>query len=189
MQALYRIVQDDFPPIPEGASPIVKTSSINVFRRTATSSYPPRRSCGTHGCFWRRSRWRTENAQRARSNARAPLSNYNFDEAVLNVQERNEALRCEYLINDEGFAGQAPNDTRLCSTIATFQTWWARPPGRFAARTARVAKQNALWRRIACVIMKLFPVSTAGRNVRPRSRASSAGGVASARRADGQLGR
>ena len=36
---------------------------------------------------------------------------------------------------------------------------------------------------------KLFPVSITGRNVRPRSRASSAGGVASARRADGQLRR
>jgi hypothetical protein len=45
----------------------------------------------------------------------------------------------------------------LCSSIATFQTRRARPPGRLAARTARLAKQSALWRRVACFVVECIP--------------------------------
>ncbi|KAI0770584.1 kinase-like protein [Fomes fomentarius] len=97
MPALFRIVQDDCPPIPEGASPIVKDFLYHCFqkdcnlrvsakkllrhpwmmaaRKQAAKKHGDRPSEGTNGAPEKRP------------------SNYNYDEAVLKVQEWNEALK------------------------------------------------------------------------------------------------
>ncbi|KAJ7644441.1 hypothetical protein FB45DRAFT_897923 [Roridomyces roridus] len=106
MPALFRIVQDDCPPIPEGASPIVKDFLYHCFqkdcnlrisakkllrhpwmaavrRQMADGKAPPAEE-GTEN------RSARPGGQQA---GRRPLSNYNYDEAVLKVQEWNEALK------------------------------------------------------------------------------------------------
>ncbi|KAF9046366.1 hypothetical protein BJ165DRAFT_1527473 [Panaeolus papilionaceus] len=106
MPALFRIVQDDCPPIPEGASPIVKDFLYHCFQKDAnlrisgkklfkhpwmvaarkqlaegkgrSGEKEDRRQSGEEG----------SQGESSRSN-----SNYNYKEAVLKVQEWNEALK------------------------------------------------------------------------------------------------
>ena len=70
-----------------------------------------------------------------------PLSNYNFDEAVLKVQEWNEALRCECLA-----CFIVPNTIITCfahSVLAALKIWWARPIGcRSATGATHLANQT-----------------------------------------------
>jgi serine/threonine protein kinase len=95
MQALYRIVQDDSPPIPEGASPIVKDFLYHCFQKDCNLRISAKKLL--------RHPWmlsaKKQMSEGKRSNGQVegsrPLSNYNFDEALLKVQEWNEALRCE----------------------------------------------------------------------------------------------
>lgn len=99
MPALFRIVQDDCPPIPEGASPIVRNFLEHCFQKDANLrisakkllKHPwmvaARRQMGAEGGFGR-----GESAS-ANREGRRPPSNYNYDEAVLKVQEWNEALK------------------------------------------------------------------------------------------------
>jgi len=195
MQALYRIVQDDCPPIPEGASPIVKDFLYHCFQKDCNLRisakkllrHPWMLSAKKQMAEGKRTKGEVEGSSR-------PLSNYNFDEAVLKVQEWNEALKCEYPVIRLSF--QRLN-ARLCSSISTFQTWRARLPGCFAARSARLAQQSALQRRFACLVVECIPCvvrcrkeggSACNCEERCTTCASSAGGVAPARRADGQLG-
>ncbi|KAI0035206.1 hypothetical protein K488DRAFT_76773 [Vararia minispora EC-137] len=100
MPALYRIVQDDCPPIPEGASPIVKDFLYHCFQKDPNLRISAKKLlrhpwmaqvkkqlgagevAGTNG-----------QAEGKGKTGTRPLSNYNFDEAVLKVQEWNEALK------------------------------------------------------------------------------------------------
>ena len=104
MPAMFRIVQDDMPPIPEGASPIVKDFLYHCFqkdvnlRRSAKKllRHPwmvaARKQLGQESVVAKKG---SEGLQENDTTKR-PLSNYNYDEAVLKVQEWNEALRCQY---------------------------------------------------------------------------------------------
>lgn len=108
MPALFRIVQDDSPPIPEGASPIVKDFLYHCFQkdcnlrisakkllrhpwmvaaRKQMAGQQAARSNGTNG---------TEGSKNGGDVEKRPTSNYNYDEAVLKVQEWNEALKCAF---------------------------------------------------------------------------------------------
>lgn len=100
MPALFRIVQDDNPPIPEGASPIVKDFLYHCFQKDCNLrvsakkllKHPwmqaARKQMVAHG----QTNLGTETS---RGENGRPLSNYNYDEAVLKVQEWNEALKCK----------------------------------------------------------------------------------------------
>lgn len=104
MQALFRIVQDDCPPIPEGASPIVKDFLYHCFQKDCNLrisakkllKHPwmisARKQMG--GATDRPNKMKEENGRTKEDGATRPPSNYNYDEAVLKVQEWNEALKC-----------------------------------------------------------------------------------------------
>lgn len=104
MPALFRIVQDDCPPIPDGASPIVKDFLLHCFQKDCNLRISAKKLL--------RHPWMTsakkqmnaaagkearslEGGSQAFSGGKRPTSNYNFDEAVLKVQEWNEALKCD----------------------------------------------------------------------------------------------
>lgn len=105
MPALFRIVQDDCPPIPEGASPIVKDFLLHCFQKDSNLRISAKKllrhpwmvaakkqmdlSTGKDGHPG------SNNSQASSGAQKRPLSNYNYDEAVLKVQEWNEALKCK----------------------------------------------------------------------------------------------
>ncbi|KAJ7211039.1 hypothetical protein B0H12DRAFT_389215 [Mycena haematopus] len=105
MPALFRIVQDDCPPIPEGASPIVKDFLYHCFQKDCNLRISAKKLL-RHPWMVAARRQMVEGKEppekkpssTARPGAqegqqRRPLSNYNYDEAVLKVQEWNEALK------------------------------------------------------------------------------------------------
>jgi len=104
MPALFRIVQDDCPPIPDGASPIVKDFLLHCFQKDCNLRISAKKLL-RHP--WMASAKKQMNAaagkearsleggSQAFSGGKRPTSNYNFDEAVLKVQEWNEALKCD----------------------------------------------------------------------------------------------
>ncbi|TDL22240.1 hypothetical protein BD410DRAFT_788970 [Rickenella mellea] len=104
MPALFRIVQDDCPPIPEGASPIVKDFLYHCFQKDVNLrisakkllKHPwmvsARRQMGLNPGADKKGKESEIEPENERS-GRRPLSNYNYDEAVLKVQEWNEALK------------------------------------------------------------------------------------------------
>ncbi|KAG8214693.1 hypothetical protein J3R82DRAFT_9774 [Butyriboletus roseoflavus] len=103
MPALFRIVQDDCPPIPEGASPIVKDFLLHCFQKDSNLRISAKKllrhpwmvaakkqmdlSAGKDGHPG------SNNSQTSSGAQKRPSSNYNYDEAVLKVQEWNEALK------------------------------------------------------------------------------------------------
>ncbi|KAF6756014.1 hypothetical protein DFP72DRAFT_895915 [Ephemerocybe angulata] len=103
MPALFRIVQDDCPPIPEGASPVVKDFLYHCFQKDCNLRISAkkllrhpwmvsaRKQLGESG----RGRNGSQGGEPAVGSTptKRPLSNYNYDEAVLKVQEWNEALK------------------------------------------------------------------------------------------------
>jgi serine/threonine protein kinase len=107
MPALFRIVQDDCPPIPEGASPIVKDFLYHCFQKDCNLRISAKKLL-RHPWMAAARRQMAEGKEppeqkptSARPGAqegqqRRPLSNYNYDEAVLKVQEWNEALKCTF---------------------------------------------------------------------------------------------
>lgn len=121
MPALWRIVQDDCPPLPDSISPIVRDFLMHCFQKDCNLRISAkkllrhpwmvsaRRQFGgsedTDDTLQPRDTRRNGGAPRtpdrrhpsgsAADGAKRPLSNYNFDEAVLKVQEWNEALKCE----------------------------------------------------------------------------------------------
>lgn len=115
MPALFRIVQDDCPPIPEGASPIVKDFLYHCFQKDCNLRISGRKllkhpwmvAARKQMADGRGSRLANDGANAKASEKAAPEQNgeqkrhsgYNYDEAVvLKVQEWNEALKCAYLI-------------------------------------------------------------------------------------------
>ncbi|KDQ62037.1 hypothetical protein JAAARDRAFT_189411 [Jaapia argillacea MUCL 33604] len=106
MPALFRIVQDDSPPIPEGASPIVKDFLYHCFQKDPNLRISAkkllrhpwmvaaRRQLGEKVVeVGARSGEKERNGDVNGDGGKRPVSNYNYDEAVLKVQEWNEALR------------------------------------------------------------------------------------------------
>lgn len=105
MPALFRIVQDDCPPIPEGASPIVKDFLYHCFQKDKNLRVSAkkllrhpwmvsaRKQLGSHATA------DTKGRDGEKEENRRPLSNYNYDEAVAKVQEWNEALKCKSIVN------------------------------------------------------------------------------------------
>lgn len=142
MQALYRIVQDDCPPIPEGASPIVKDFLYHCFQKDCNLRISAKKLLRHPWMLSAKKQMADGKRRKGEMEGSRPLSNYNFDEAVLKVQEWNEALRCKScLIFLVHHLHQITNLTRLAhSTLAALKTWWARPLGRRpAAGTTRLA--------------------------------------------------
>ncbi|KAF9517267.1 hypothetical protein BS47DRAFT_1483463 [Hydnum rufescens UP504] len=86
MPALFRIVQDDCPPIPEGASPIVKDFLYHCFQKDCNLRISAKKLLKHPWMASARKQLGNEKASGERT-----LSN--FDEAVQRVQEWNEALK------------------------------------------------------------------------------------------------
>ena len=82
MHALFRIVNDDHPPLPEGASPIVRDFLMQCFQKDPNLRVSARKLL--------RHPW-IVNAKR--SDAVVPKKPTQYDEAVKSVQEWNEALK------------------------------------------------------------------------------------------------
>ena len=100
MPALFRIVQDDSPPIPEGASPIVKDFLYHCFQKDCNLRISAKKLLRHPWMVAARKQVANQQGTKAPEGPsggpeRRPLSNYNYDEAVLKVQEWNEALKCE----------------------------------------------------------------------------------------------
>lgn len=99
MPALFRIVQDDCPPIPEGASPIVKDFLYHCFQKDCNLRISAKKLLKHPWMVSARKQLASQHAELGPEGPnRRPMSNYNFDEAVLKVQEWNEALKCEYVV-------------------------------------------------------------------------------------------
>ena len=109
MPALFRIVQDDCPPIPEGASPIVKDFLYHCFQKDCNLRISGRKLL-KHPWMVSARRQMADGKDKTGDSAGERLSgsdgpggqkrnsNYNYDEAVLKVQEWNEALKCELFL-------------------------------------------------------------------------------------------
>ncbi|KAJ3518372.1 hypothetical protein NMY22_g13713 [Coprinellus aureogranulatus] len=96
MPALFRIVQDDCPPIPEGASPVVKDFLYHCFQKDCNLRISARKLLRHPWMVSARKQLGDGKAESSRNDSQTPkrpLSNYNYDEAVLKVQEWNEALK------------------------------------------------------------------------------------------------
>lgn len=90
MPALFRIVQDDCPPIPEGASPIVKDFLYHCFQKDSNLRISARKLLKHPWMISARKQMsegkgKTGDASGERATER-PVANYNYDEAVLKVQ-------------------------------------------------------------------------------------------------------
>lgn len=121
MPALFRIVQDDCPPIPEGVSPIVKDFLYHCFQKDANLRVSAKkllkhpwmasaRKQLAAGKEQQKEKEKEKEKSKAGSGSgnedetikpgqpakkRAPAgNNYNYDDAVAKVQEWNEALKC-----------------------------------------------------------------------------------------------
>jgi serine/threonine protein kinase len=104
MPALFRIVQDDCPPIPEGASPIVKDFLYHCFQKDCNLRISAKKLLKHSWMVAARKQMADGKSQSPDSTNEKPAggdgkrhSNYNYDEAVLKVQEWNEALKCTLL--------------------------------------------------------------------------------------------
>ncbi|KAF8194145.1 hypothetical protein BJ912DRAFT_1021429 [Pholiota molesta] len=112
MPALFRIVQDDCPPIPEGASPIVKDFLYHCFQKDCNLRISGRKllkhpwmasarrqmADGKDRAGGAAAGERASGADGAAGGGQKRNSNYNYDEAVLKVQEWNEALKSSFKI-------------------------------------------------------------------------------------------
>lgn len=106
MPALFRIVQDDCPPIPEGASPIVKDFLYHCFQKDCNLRISAKKLLKHPWMVAARKQMADGKNRSEDTGGERPAggegnggakrhSNYNYDEAVLKVQEWNEALKCE----------------------------------------------------------------------------------------------
>ncbi|KAG7088758.1 hypothetical protein E1B28_012724 [Marasmius oreades] len=97
MPALFRIVQDYYPPIPEGASPVVKDFLMHCFQKDCNLRISAKKLLRHPWMISARKQLGepldTSEAKDKSKTAGRPLSNYNYDEAVLKVQAWNEALK------------------------------------------------------------------------------------------------
>ncbi|KAF5360481.1 hypothetical protein D9756_004630 [Leucocoprinus leucothites] len=100
MPALFRIVQDDCPPIPDGASPIVKDFLYHCFQKDSNLRISAKKLL-RHPWMISARKQLADGKSKAGNDAEPKPgsegtkkpSNYNFDEALAKVQEWNEALK------------------------------------------------------------------------------------------------
>lgn len=118
MQALYRIVQDDSPPIPEGASPIVKDFLYHCFQKDCNLRISAKKLLRHPWMLSAKKQMADGKRRSGEVQGSRPLSNYNFDEAVLKVQEWNEALRC----GSAAFSTYNITEFLFSSSLAAFET-------------------------------------------------------------------
>lgn len=105
MPALFRIVQDDCPPIPDGASPIVKDFLYHCFQKDCNLRISAKKLL-KHPWMVSARKQLADGKNKTGGNAEPKAgpegtkkaSNYNFDEALAKVQEWNEALKCEFTV-------------------------------------------------------------------------------------------
>jgi serine/threonine protein kinase len=142
MQALYRIVQDDSPPIPEGASPIVKDFLYHCFQKDCNLRISAKKLLRHPWMLSAKKQMSEGKCANGQVEGSRPLSNYNFDEAVLKVQEWNEALRCESAI----LSVSKPIKHASSSSISAFETRWTWPLGCGSAGSTCIAYQSTLQR-------------------------------------------
>ena len=102
MPALFRIVQDDCPPIPQGALPIVKDFLHHCFQKDPNLRISAKKLLRHPWMVQARKQLKVQQGTPSATDGRRPHSNYNFDDAVLKVQEWNEALRCTCLSIPKG---------------------------------------------------------------------------------------
>ncbi|KAK2465312.1 hypothetical protein APHAL10511_002666 [Amanita phalloides] len=99
MPALFRIVQDDCPPIPEGASPIVKDFLYHCFQKDCNLRISAKKLLRHPWMISARKQFAEGKNKSGDGKDVTPegtpkqTTNYNYDEAVLKVQEWNEALK------------------------------------------------------------------------------------------------
>ncbi|KAI6114307.1 hypothetical protein F5141DRAFT_1105796 [Pisolithus sp. B1] len=113
MPALFRIVQDDCPPIPEGASPIVKDFLLHCFQKDSNLRISAKKLLKHPWMISARKQLSVlarKDGHLFDSSSHVPKNsqaNYNFDEAVLKVQEWNEALKSPTRPSKHGTRSQA----------------------------------------------------------------------------------
>ncbi|KAF8489636.1 kinase-like protein [Russula emetica] len=161
MQALYRIVQDDCPPIP-GASPIVKDFLYHCFQKDCNLRISAKKLLRHPWMLSAKKQMADGKRAKGEVEGSRPLSNYNFDEAVLKVQEWNEALRSPSRPSKHG--GRDPLD------IARQLEGPASPvKPRFNEASSSAALSSSL---------SLFPALSAARKVVPPAAAKNAAPLA-----------
>ncbi|KAF7297578.1 Cytokinesis protein sepH [Mycena kentingensis (nom. inval.)] len=135
MPALFRIVQDDCPPIPEGASPIVKDFLYHCFQKDANLRISAKKLLRhpwmvqarrqlTDGKEPEEHKPSSSRPQGQNSTQRRPLSNYNYDEAVLKVQEWNEALKSPSRLSKHPNRRQPSPTREVASSPSTSAAPW-----------------------------------------------------------------
>ncbi|KAH7097083.1 hypothetical protein BKA62DRAFT_818558 [Auriculariales sp. MPI-PUGE-AT-0066] len=113
MPALFRIVQDDCPPIPEGASPIVKDFLLQCFQKDPNLRISAKKllrhpwMAGTRKQLGAGERTAASSSSSSSSTER-PASNYGYDDAISRVLEWNEALRSPRSPSRRGAASATP---------------------------------------------------------------------------------
>ncbi|KAG1822659.1 uncharacterized protein BJ212DRAFT_1444950 [Suillus subaureus] len=126
MPALFRIVQDDCPPIPDGASPIVKDFLLHCFQKDCNLRISAKKLLRHPWMISAKKQMNMaagkgpgspEGGPQSFLDGKRPTSNYNYDEAVLKVQEWNEALKSptrptKKTSRNSVSEGQPPSPTR-----------------------------------------------------------------------------
>ncbi|KAF8268543.1 hypothetical protein EI94DRAFT_1727509 [Lactarius quietus] len=157
MQALYRIVQDDCPPIPEGASPIVKDFLYHCFQKDCNLRISAKKLLRHPWMLSAKKQMADGKRTKGEVQGSRPLSNYNFDEAVLKVQEWNEALRSPSRPSKHGGRDHLDGSRQ------------EQPASPSKARFSDASLASSL---------NVFPVSSAGRKVPPPAAAKNAAPLA-----------
>ncbi|KAM6494311.1 hypothetical protein JOM56_010672, partial [Amanita muscaria] len=122
MPALFRIVQDDCPPIPEGASPIVKDFLYHCFQKDYNLRVSAKKLL-RHPWMVSARKQLAEGKVRGGNNSGAAtpegnlMPNYNYDEAVLKVQEWNEALKSPTRPSKHPSRNLQPHSPLLAHTV------------------------------------------------------------------------
>ncbi|KAG8817392.1 hypothetical protein FRC17_011250 [Serendipita sp. 399] len=146
MPALFRIVQDDCPPIPEGASSIVKDFLYHCFQKDCNLRISAKKLL-RHP--WMISAKKQMNNQIKPTSTELPnngtkshpASNYNFDDAVQKVQQWNEALKSPTKpAQPKRVRSPSPTPAPRMGEINAALTWkLASPPARSRSASAGMA--------------------------------------------------
>ncbi|KAG8761646.1 hypothetical protein FRC14_000030 [Serendipita sp. 396] len=149
MPALFRIVQDDCPPIPEGASSIVKDFLYHCFQKDCNLRISAKKLL-RHP--WMISAKKQMNSHTNATSSEAPTngakgrpaSNYNFDDAVQKVQQWNEALKSPTKPAQPKRVRSpsptpAPQGSRIGETSSVLTWKLASPPARSRSSSAGMA--------------------------------------------------
>lgn len=145
MPALFRIVQDDCPPIPEGASPIVKDFLYHCFQKDCNLRISAKKLLRHPWMISAKKQMNNMNGPAPtgtgeKTTEGRPLSNnYNYDDAVQRVQQWNEALKSPTKPQQPKRV-RSPSPTPPPAKVAEMMTWkLASPPARSRSSSAGMA--------------------------------------------------